>query len=220
MRKTPACEKITGRGFCNSSLGLRHQRDHLEHAAGNPSAPSGQLPLHKGAFFSRDTQPPASPQTPPIRPSKGESSTAPERPTCSIEGQGEMPKRGTPLGCSLVLSRSEKEQEPYPRCRNHAATRNPQSCFIATKRTPPKLLPLSPQGTPLPYEGKLKTPKRYRKTNGCEPSQSPAVTALPEGEPRGRADLRLRGACGRQSLSPCGAAPFTQGSLIWSTKLN
>ena len=130
------------------------------------------------------------------------------------KGKGEMPKRGTPLGCSLVLSRSEKEQAPYPRCGKCAVTRNPQSCFIATQPTPLKLLPLSPQGTPFAPVGKLKTPKRYRKTNGCEPSQSPAVTALPEGEPRGRADLRLRGACGRQSLSPYGAAPFTQGSLF------
>ena len=135
-------------------------------------------------------------------------------PPISSKGKGEMPKRGTPLGCSLVLSRSEKEQEPYPRCDNCAVTRNPQSCFIASQRTPPKLLPLSPQGTSLPPEGKLKTPKRYRKTNGCEPSQSPAVTALPEGEPRGRAVYRLRGACVRQSLRPFGAAPFTQGSLI------
>ena len=67
-------------------------------------------------FFSRDTQPPAQPKVPPIRTSKGQSSTAPEYPTHSIEGTGEMPKRGTPLGCSLVLSRSEKEQQTHPAC--------------------------------------------------------------------------------------------------------
>ena len=71
-----------------------------------------------------------------------------------------MPKRAPPLGCSLVLSRSEKEQSPYPRCRNRVANCNLQSCHDATHPTPPKLLPLSPQGTTLPYEGKLKTPNR------------------------------------------------------------
>ena len=140
-------------------------------------------------FFSRDTQTPASPQAPPIRPSKGQSSTAPEYPNHSIEGTGEMTKRGAPLGCSLVLSRSEKEQEPYPHCGKCTANRNLQSCHDATMLTPPKLLPLSPQGTPLPPEGKS-TPNRWRRTCVREPSQSPAVTALPEGEPRG-----LRG-CG------------------------
>ena len=64
------------------------------------------------------------------------------------------------LGCSLVLSRSEKEQSPLPHCRNHAANRKLQSCPNATKRTPLKLLPLCPQGTPLSPAGKLKTPNR------------------------------------------------------------
>ena len=75
-----------------------------------PLSPQGTLPTPEGE--TQNTQPPAKLKAPPIRPSKGQSSTAPERPTCSIEVKGEMPKRGTPLGCSLVLSRSEKEQEP------------------------------------------------------------------------------------------------------------
>ena len=35
----------------NSELSYRSRKGHLGRAAGNPSAPSGQLPLHKGAFF-------------------------------------------------------------------------------------------------------------------------------------------------------------------------
>ena len=36
----------------------------------------------------------------------------------------------------------------------------------------------------------------------------------PRGRAKGVADKRLRGTCGSQSLSPFGAAPFTQGSLF------
>ena len=164
----------------------------LRGACGRQSlSPFGAAPFTQGSLFSAET--------PNCQPNSKRRLSAQARGSLQLprnarpvpsKDKGEMPKRGTPLGCSLVLSRSEKEQSPYPHCSNRAANRNLQSCHDATQPTPPKLLPLSPRGTPLPYEGKLKTPKRYRKTYGCEPSQSPAVTALPEGEPRG-----LRG-CG------------------------
>ena len=125
-----------------------------------------------------------------------------------------MPKRVPALGCSLVLSRSEKEQEPYPRCGKCAVTRNSQSCHDATQRTPPKLLPLSPQGTSLPPAGKSKTPNRCRRTCVREPSQSPAVTALPEGEPRG---LRMNGCAEHAPVNPSapsGQLPLHKGAFF------
>ena len=170
----------------NDELSCRDLRGHIEHAAGNPSAPSGQLPLHKGAFFQ------------------------PRHPTASLTPSAAYPhKQGAVFNCPGILNlfhrrtkgrcprgehllgalwfflAARKNKNHAPRHGNHAANCNLQSCHDATQPTPLKLLPLSPQGTPLPYEGKFKTPKRYRKTYSYEPSQSPAVTALPEGEPRG-----------------------------------
>ena len=180
--------------------GMRHTNSihNSEFIISLPLSPFGAAPFTQGSLFSAET--------PKRQPHPKRRLSAQARGSLQLprnarlapsKDKGEMPKRGTPLGCSLVLSRSEKEQSTLPRCRNHAASRKQQSCYYAIKPTPLKLLPLCPQGTPLPYEGKLKTPKRYRKTYGCEPSQSPAVTALPEGEPRMVADERLRGTCGK-----------------------
>ena len=55
-------------------------------------------------------------------------------------------------------------------------------------------------------------------------SQRTLSVAFGDSSPRGRAkrlaNERLCGTCNRQSLSPFGEAPFAQGSLIRSMKLN
>ena len=51
----------------------------------------------------------------------------------------------------------------------------------------------------------------------CNAANALSVTfgdSSPRGRAKGVADKRLRGTCGSQSLSPFGAAPFTQGILF------
>ena len=186
------------------------RRDHLEHAEGNPSAPSGQLPLHKGAFFSRDTQPPASPQAPPIRTSKGQSTTAPERPTCFVEGQRGDAQEGN---TSWVLFGSFSQRErtiTFPTLQQ--SCRQPQSTILSqcsqvhtAQVTPLKLSRHTPAAC-----GESQNPQALPQNI---PSQSPSVTALPEGEPRG---LQMSGcaehAAGNPS-APSGQLPLHKGAV-------
>ena len=183
-------------------------------AADNPSAPSGQLLLHKGAFFSRDTQSPAKLKAPPIRTSKGQSSTAPERPTCSIEEQRGDAQEGN---TSWVLFGSFSQRE---RTRTLSALwqmcRHSQSAILSQCNQAH-----TAQVTPLKFS--RHTPAACGETQNTQALPQnirPLALSVTCGDssPRGRAKerARLRRCISRssQSLCPFGAAPFTQGSLI------
>ena len=83
LKKAPLCKRSCPEG----AEGLKVAVMHICKRRGASGAQSLRQPqaaatslYTREPFFSRDTQPSASPQAPPIRPSKGQSSTAPEHP--------------------------------------------------------------------------------------------------------------------------------------------
>ena len=96
--------------------------------------------------------------------------------------KGRCPRGVTSLGCSLVLSRSEKEQSTTPTCFiSAAAIALPSASSLPQRRASASAEAAKGlSGRPLETFGPLRLEGRAARL-----SQSPSVTDLREGEPRG-----------------------------------
>ena len=186
----------------------------MKPAAGNPSAPAGQLPLHKGAVSAKTPNRPPHPQRRLSAQARAVFNCPGTPHPFHRRNRGDA-QEGAP---SWVLFGSFSQRERTITLSTlQQSCRQPQSTILSqcSQVHTAQVTPLMPSRHTLAARGESQNTQALPQNI---PSQSPSVTALPEGEPR---SLRMSGcaehAAGNPS-APAGAAPFTQGSLVRDTQ--
>ena len=118
-----------------------------------------------------------------------------------------------PLGCSLVLSRSEKEQEPCSALRK--SCRQLQSTILSQRSQvhTAQVTPLKPSRHTPCSRGETQNTQALPQNIRLRALSVTFGDSSPRGRAKGLARLQRCISRSKQSLSPFGAAPFAQGSL-------